>query len=161
MRLDKKFLEFWGNFLVSVAHGQHHLEDLSRFLKGDVAENGTPTDIFLKAYGLENLKDRDPDFQKMWEKSRQEFQDSRRAYLRLLGGVPIEDYAELEQRYEKLQALGAAQEETIMLHLRLLLQEKGLDYRAATHSFQDLIKKQTQTIQDFLSGLADLQKKDT
>jgi uncharacterized coiled-coil protein SlyX len=156
--VDKKFLEFWGNFLVSVAQGQQHLEDLTRLLQGDSAHTETLAEAFFKAYGLENLKEQD--FQEMWEKSRQEFQESRRAYLHLLGGVPREDYTELEQRYKELQAQAAAQEETI-LQLRLFMDEKGLDYRAVTKSFQKLIKKQTQAVQDFFTGLAELQKKDT
>jgi hypothetical protein len=158
--VDKKCLEFWGNFLTGVAQGQLHLKDLPRFFEGDVAENQTPTDIFLKAYGLENLNKQSPDFQKMWKKSWQEFQASHRAYLSLLGGVPREDFAKLERRYEEVQARAEAQEETIR-QLRLLLGEKGLDYRAVTRSFQELIKKQTQTVQDFFSGLVDQQKKDT
>jgi len=156
--VDKKFLEFWGNFLVSVAQGQQQLEDLTLFLQGDSAQTEALAHTFCKAYGLENLKKHD--FQEMWEKSRQEFQSSRRAYLSLLGGVPREDYTELEQRYKELQAQAAAQKETIM-KLRLFMDEKGLDYRAVTRSFQELIKKQTQTVQDFFSDLAELQKKDT
>jgi len=156
--VDKKFLEFWGNFLVSVAQGQQHLEDLTRFLQGDFIQAETLAHSFFKAYGLENLQEQD--FQEMWERARREFQESRRAYLSLLGGVPREDYAELEQRYEELQAQAAVQEETIQ-QLRLLLEENGLDFGAVTRSFQELIKKQTETVQEFFSDLADLQKKDT
>jgi hypothetical protein len=158
--VDKKFLEFWGNFLIGVAQGQQHLEDLTRFLQGDFTQAEALTNIFFKAYGLENLKDRDADFQKLWEQSRQEFQVSRRAYLSLLGGVPREDYAELEQRYEELQARATDQEEIIQ-QLRSLLEGKGLDYGAVTRNFQELIRKQTETVQDFFSGLTELQKKDT
>jgi hypothetical protein len=158
--VDKKFLEFWGNFLIGVAQGQQRLEDLTRFLQGDFTQTETLTNIFFKAYGLENLKDQDTDFQKLWEQSRQEFQVSRRAYLSLLGGVPREDYAELEQRYEELQARATDQEEIIQ-QLRSLLEGKGLDYGAVTRNFQELIRKQTETVQDFFSGLTELQKKDT
>lgn len=156
--MDKKFLEFWGNFLVGVAQGQQHLQDLTRFLQGDFTPTETLAHTFFKAYGLENLAERD--FQEMWEKSRQEFQESRRAYMHLLGGVPREDYTELEQRYKELQAKLVAQSKIIM-QLRLLLRQEGLDYRAVTRGFQELIKKQTQTVQDLFSGLAELQKKDT
>jgi len=155
--VDKHFLEFWGNFLISVAKGQQQLEDLAAFLQGDFAQSGNLAKIFFQAYGLENLKDKKPDFQDLWEKSKKDFQESYRAYLHLLGAVPREDYAKLEGRYKELQAKVADQEETIM-QLRLILEEKGLDYSAVTKSFQELLKKQTQTVQDFFSGLADLQK---
>lgn len=158
--MDKKFLEFWGNFLIGVAQGQQHLEELTRFLQGDFTQTETLTNIFFKAYGLEKPKDRDADFQKLWEQSRQEFQVSRRAYLSLLGGVHREDYAELEQRYEELQARATDQEETIR-QWRSLLEGKGLDYGAITRNFQELIRKQTETVQDFFSGLTESQKKDT
>lgn len=157
--MDKQFLEFWGNFLISLAQGQQHLEDLSRFLQGDFTATETLAQAFFKAYGLGSLKDRSPDFQTMWEKARQDFQESRGAFLHLLGGVPREDFTELRRRYEELQAQAADQKKTIQ-QLRLLLEEKGLDYRAVTRTFQELIKKQTQTVQDFFKGLADLQKKD-
>ncbi|MEJ2092733.1 MAG: hypothetical protein P8X65_11130 [Syntrophobacterales bacterium] len=149
--MDKHFLEFWGNFLISVAKGQQQLEDLAGFLKGDFTQSENLAKIFFQAYGLESLQDRKPDFQSQWEKSIRDFRESYRAYLHLLGAVPREDY-------EALQAKVADQEETIM-QLRLILEEKGLDYSAVTRSFQELLKKQTQTVQDFLSGLADLQKK--
>jgi uncharacterized coiled-coil protein SlyX len=150
--VDQNFLEFWGNFLISVAKGQQQLEDLTNFLKGDFAKTQGLTDSFLKAYGLENLDDRHPDFQKIWQKSKQ-------AYLNLLGVVPREDYVELAQRCEELKTKVADQEETIK-NLRLLLEGKGLDYGAVTLKFQELIKEQTETVHDFFSGLAEIQKKD-
>ena len=148
--MDKHFLEFWGNFLISVAQGQQQLEDLTRFLQGDFAPSGNLAKIFFQAYGLENLEDKKPDFQSQWEKSIRDFRESYRAYLHLLDAVPREDY-------EALQAKVAEQEDTIM-QLRLVLEEKGLDYSAATRSFQELLRKQAQTFQDFLSGLANPQK---
>lgn len=160
MSVDQHFLEFWGNFLISVAKGQQQLEDLTSFLQGDFAKTETLADVFRKAYGLENLNDRNPDFHNLWKKSTQDFQESYRAYLNLLGVVSREDYAELAQRYEELKAKAADQEETIK-HLRLLLEEKGLDYGAVTLKFQELIKKQAETVQDFFSGLAEIQKKST
>lgn len=155
--MDKHFLEFWGKFLISVAQGQQRLEDLTEFLQGDFAPTENLAKIFFQAYGLENLTDSKPDFQDQWEKSKQDFQESHRAYLHLLGAVPREDYTKLAQRCKDLQAKVANLEVTIM-QLRLVLAEKGLDYRAVTRSFQELLKKQTQTVQDFLSGLADQQK---
>ncbi len=157
--MDQNFLEFWGNFLISAAKGQQQLEDLTNFLKGDFAKTQGLTDSFLKAYGLENLDDRHPDFQKIWQKSKQDFQESHRTYLNLLGVAPREDYVELAHRCEELKTKVADQEETIK-NLRLLLEEKGLDYGAVTLKFQELIKKQTETVHDFFSGLAEIQKKD-
>ena len=148
--MDKHFLEFWGNFLISVAKGQQQLEDLAGFLQGDFAKTENLAKIFFQAYGLENLTDKNPDFQNQWEKSKQDFQESYRAYLHLLGAVPREDY-------EELQAKVAEQEETIK-NLRFLLEEKGLDYGTVTLKFQELIKNQAETVQDFLSSLVDLQK---
>ena len=156
--MDKHFLEFWGNFLISVAKGQQQLEDLASFLQGNSPKPDRLADIFLKAYGLENLNDRQSEFQKMWEKSKQDFQESYRAYINILGVVPREDYAELARQCEELQAKVADQEETIK-YLRSLLEEKGLDYTVMTKNFQELVKKQAETVQDFFSALADLQKK--
>ena len=76
-----------------------------------------------------------------------------------MGLAPREDYAELAQRCEELKEKVAEQEETIK-HLRLLLEDKGLDYRAVTQEFQELIKKQAETVQEFFSGVTALSQKE-
>ena len=53
--MDKHFLEFWGNFLISVAQGQQQLEDMDRWLKGGFANVQGLTDIFQEAYGLDQV----------------------------------------------------------------------------------------------------------
>ena len=32
--MDRQFLEFWGNYLLSVARGQKQLEDVTRWIRG-------------------------------------------------------------------------------------------------------------------------------
>jgi uncharacterized coiled-coil protein SlyX len=157
--MDKHFLEFWGNFLISVAQGQQRLEDMDRWLKGGFAKVQGLTDIFQNAYGLDQLNQSTPDYPEIWKKAEQDFKDSYRAYLNLMGLAPREDYAELAQRCEELKEKVAEQEETIK-HLRLLLEDKGLDYRAVTQEFQELIKKQAETVQEFFSGVTGLSQKE-
>jgi hypothetical protein len=157
--MDKHFLEFWGNFLISVAKGQQQLEDMNRWLKGGVANVQGLTDIFQKAYGLDQLNKTTPDYPKIWKKAEQDFKESYRAYLNLMGLTPREDYTELTQRCEELKEKVVEQEETIK-HLRLLLEDKGLDYLAVTQEFQELIKKQAETVQEFFSGVTGLSQKE-
>ena len=157
--MDKHFLEFWGNFLLRVAKGQQQLEDMNRWLKGEFANFQGLTDIFQKAYGLDRLNKSTPDYLNIWKKAAQDLKDSYRAYLNLMGLAPREDYAELAQRCEELKEKVAEQEETIK-HLRLLLEDNGLDYRVVTQEFQELIKKQAETVQEFFSGVTGLSSKE-
>ena len=150
--MDKHFLEFWGNFLISAAKGQQQLEDMTKWLTGGFAEVQGLTDMFQKAYGLDRLNETSADYLKIWKKAEMDFKESQRAYMKLMGLVPREDYAALADRLEELQEKVAAQEDTIK-HLRLLLEDKGLGYQAATLEFQELIKKQAETVQEFFSGV--------
>jgi len=150
--MDKHFLEFWGNFFLSAAKGQQQLEDMTRWLTGGFAEVKGLTDMFQKAYGLDRLQESSDEYLKIWKKAEKDFKDSQRAYLNLMGLVSREDYAALAERLEELKEKVASQEDTIK-HLRQLLADKGLDYRAVTLEFQELIKKQAESVQEFFSGV--------
>lgn len=153
--MDRQFLEFWGNFLLQVAKGQQQWETLIRGLQGGFFNLGPMTSMFQKAYGLEGLDQDSPDYMKMWKKAEEDFRDSFKDFLNLMGMVPRHEHAALALKYEELKEKVADQEETIK-HLRLLLEDKGVDFGMATVEFQELIKKQTRQTQEFLQGLKDL-----
>ncbi len=153
--MDKHFLEFWGNFLLNAAKGQQQLENITRWLRQGIESFQGMAEIFRQAYGLREVEPASPEDQDLWKQAEESFRDSFRTYLNLLGAVPREEYAELARRYEELQEKTAEQEETIR-QLRLLLEDKGLDYLAVTLKFQELMKKQGQEVEKLLGNLAKL-----
>ena len=53
--MDRQFLEFWGNFLLSAAKSQKQLEDMTEWMKGGLKGFEELTSLFRKIYGLGRL----------------------------------------------------------------------------------------------------------
>lgn len=157
--MDRHFLEFWGNFLLQAAKGQKQLEDLAKWTQSGLSNWGDFTTLFRQAYGLEQVKQESPDYQQIWKKAEEDFRDSFRDYLSLLGVVPREEYAELARKYAELKEKVAEQEETIKL-LRTLLSDKGLDYAVVTLEFQKLMEKQNNQFEELMQGVGEALKSD-
>jgi BMFP domain-containing protein YqiC len=151
--MDRHFLEFWGKFLLQAAKSQKQLEDLSTWLHRGFFNLQDFTTPFQQAYGLEQVDHDSPDYLKLWEKAEENFRESFREYLNLLGGVPREEYQALAENYEQLKEKAAQQEETIK-QLKKLLEEKGMGLAVANLEFQELIKKQGEQFQELLKGFA-------
>jgi hypothetical protein len=157
--MDRHFLEFWGNFLISVAKGQKQMEDMAKWMGQGFKGVEDITAMFQKFYGLDHLGKENLDDVNMWKKAGEDFQESFKNYLSLFDIVPRKDYLSLIEQYEELKEKLATQEETIK-HLRILLGEKMADQEEMVNGFQDLIKKQseqflnliTNTGQFFLKG---------
>lgn len=152
--MDPQFLEFWGNFLINAAQSQKLLEDFTKWLRLGRVNFKDLGDFFRQAYGLDRLNQDSPDYVKSWEKAEADFRESFKDYLQLLGVVPQAEYVALAKKYQELENKVAAQEE-IIKHLRLLLQEKGLDFGELTLGFQELIRKQNDQFQKLMQGLGE------
>jgi uncharacterized coiled-coil protein SlyX len=157
--MDRHFLEFWGKFLLNAAKSQKQLEDLTTWLQRGCCNWQDFTALFQQAYGLEDVDQNRPDYLKLWEQAEENFRESCREYLKLLGGVPREEYEALAARYEKLEKQAAGQEETIK-QLKKLLEEKGMGLAVANLEFQELIRKQGEQFQELLKGLAESMEPD-
>lgn len=152
--MDRHFLEFWGKFLLNAAKSQKQLEDLTKWLQRGCCNWQDFTALIQQTYGLEDVDQNRPDYLKLWEQAEENFRESCREYLNLLGGVPREEYQALAAKYEKLEKLAAGQEETIK-QLKKLLEEKGMGLAVANLEFQELIRKQGEQFQELLKGLAE------
>lgn len=152
--MNRHFLEFWGKALLQTAQSQKQLEDLAKWCQRGISSFQDFTQIFKTAYGLDQVAEDSPDFFAMWQKAEENFRESFKEYLNILGVVPREEYAALARRFEEAQAKVAEQEETIK-HLRRLLEEKGLGLEATSLEFQRLIEKQGEQFQKFLQGLGE------
>ena len=157
--VDRHFLELWGNLLINAAKGQKQIEELTQLLhqgiKGFEGQNAT----FRKFYGLNSLNEESPDFLKASKNAADDFQKSLKEYLDLMGVVRKDEHLKLVGKYEDLKKKAADQEETIK-HLRMLLDEKGIDQAGTLRGVQDLIKKQTDQFQDLMKGFGHFLEKD-
>jgi hypothetical protein len=152
--MNRHFLEFWGKALLQAAESQKQLEDLAKWLPRGFLGFQDYTQLFKSSYGLNGVKEDNPDYLALWKKAEADFRESFKDYLKLLGGVPREEYAALARENEELQAKVAEQAE-IIKHLRTLADEKGMGLEATTMEFQRLIKKQGEQFQQFLQGLGE------
>jgi len=150
--MDRRFLEFWGNFLINAAKGQKKFEELSQWFSQDLKGFEDLTALFRKSYGLDELPENSADYEKAWQKAAENFQNSLRDYLSLMGVVPKDEHIKLVKKYEDLKRKVADQEETIK-HLRMLLEEKGFGQGELVRSFQDLIITQTDQFQELMKAL--------
>jgi hypothetical protein len=151
--MDRHFLEFWGKFLLQAAQSQKQMEDLTKWVHRGFFDLPNLTTLFQQAYGLEQMDQDSPDYLKLWEKAEENFRESLRQYLNLLGGVPRAEYLALAEKYENLKEKAAQQEETIQ-QLKKLLEEQGMGLAVANLEFQELIKKQGEQFQELLKGFA-------
>jgi hypothetical protein len=152
--MNRHFLEFWGKALLQAAQSQKQLEDLAKWCQRGFLGFQDYTQLFKAAYGLNEMAESSPDYLTLWKKSEDDFRESFKEYLNLLGMVPREEYAALARNYEELKEKVAEQEETIKL-LRMLLEEKGLGLTAASLEFQKLIEKQGEQFQKLFQGLGE------
>lgn len=146
--MDKQFLEFWGNFLINTAKEQKRMEDLSKWMQQGFKGFDDLTEMFKKFYGLEHMEKDTPAYMDTWEKASENFLNSYKDYLNLMGVVSKDEHLTLIKKYEELKEKAAAQEETIN-HLRLLLEEKKTESQEElVQGFQDLIEKQSKQFQE-------------
>jgi hypothetical protein len=73
--------------------------------------------------------------------------------------VPKEEYMALIKRYEELKEKSAAQEETIG-HLRMLLEEKGVDQGKVISEFEKMIADQGEQFRGLMKSFSEFYKTD-
>jgi hypothetical protein len=160
--VDKHFLEFWGNFLINTAKEQKRMEDLSKWMQQGFKFKGFDdlTEMFRKFYGLEHMEKDTPAYIESWEKASENFLESFKDYLELMGMVPKDEHLSLVKKYEELKEKVAGQEE-IIKSLRLLLEEKRAESQEElVKGFQDLIDKQSKQFQETMETFGSFFKKD-
>lgn len=151
--MDEKFLELWGNLLISAARGKKQTNDIFRWMHNGFPDlNKTPdtpgfpdfkelSEMFHKLYGLDKISNRSEEYKEMSGKAFQDFQKSFKGYLESMGIVSKDEHLALVEKYEKLKTKCADQEETIK-HMKMLLDSKGTDQENVTNQFQDIVKTQ-------------------
>ncbi len=158
--MDEKYLEFLGNLFLNAARNQKQMEDLFRLSRQGFKGFEEMAAMFRKFYGLENIEKDAPEYIKTWQSATEEFQNSFKEYLKMVGVVPKEDYMTLLEKYEELKKKVADQEETIR-HLQILLRDKSVDQGETAKVFQDLMTKQSEQFMEMMNAIGQyFQKED-
>lgn len=159
--MERQFLEFMGNFMLSAARGQKQLEDMARWMGSGFSGFEELSTLFRKIYRLETPQKESADAQSLWRDAMEHFSASFREYLSLFGVVPREEYLALVRKVEELKERIESQDETI-IHLRSLLAEAGREGpRSVAGRFEDLARLQGEQFQSLMDSLAQVFKQDT
>jgi hypothetical protein len=142
--MDKNFLEFWGNFLLSVAKGQRQLEEFSRWMSEGMSGFRDLNLLFQQIYGLGSEC---PEGDKGWKAARAAFDDAYRAYLGVLGAVSKSDYQALQNQLEELRQK-TEEQEAALRKLRGELGECRMAHGDVVRGFQELIQVQSEQFQE-------------
>ena len=155
--MDKKFLEFWGTFLLNAAKGQEHLEDMTQWFREGFKGFEQQMSLFRKCYGLDRESESSPNYMEMWSKAASDFQNSYKELLGLLGSVPREEYLTLAEKYEALKEKLASQDEAIR-HLKMKSTAGDIDQGAVVKGFEVLLKNQADQFQKVMTSFGQLYK---
>jgi hypothetical protein len=156
--MDKNFLEFWGNLLISIAQGQKQTEDMTRWLKQGFAGVDSLMAPFKKTYGLDQVSPSTAKYEELWNKQLKSFQDSFQEYLKLLNVVPRREYEKVQEENQVLKKQILEMEKAIH-DLRMLLGEKmGSSASDAVKGFQDLIFSQIDKFQELMRSFGGVSK---
>jgi phage tail tape-measure protein len=158
--VDDKYLEFLGNLFLSAAKNKKQMEDLLKLSRQGFKGFEDMSLMFRKFYGLENIEKDAPEYMKNWRNATEEFQNTFKEYMTMMGVVPREDYIKLLEKYEELKKKVADHEETIH-HLKLLLRDKSVEQGETVKVFQDLMTKQSEQFMEIMNSVGQyFQKED-
>ncbi len=155
--MDKKFLEFWGTFLLNAAKGQEQLEDMTQWFREGFKGVEQQMSLFRKCYGLDREPESSPNYMEMWSKAASDFQNSYQEVLGLMALVPKEEYLTLAEKYEALKETLASQDETIR-HLKIKGTAGDIDQGAVVKGFEALMKNQADQFQKVMKSFGQLYK---
>jgi hypothetical protein len=152
--MDKQFLEFWGNSLLDIARSQRQFEEMAAWVQQGFKGFEEMSALFLKTYGLDRCAKDSPDYLTAWKKAEEDFSESYRDYISMLGFVPKNEHLELVRKYEELKEKYASLEETIK-HMRMLASESNLKGQGElAKQFDDLIRKQNDQFQSLVDSFS-------
>lgn len=156
--MDANFLEFWGNLLVSTARGQKQLDDMMRWVHQGFPRADDLTNLFRKAYGLNQFPQAPSGQEELWKESLDTFHQSYREYLKLLDVVPRAEYEALQKENDSLKRK-VVQLEGVVGNLRALLTEKihGVP-GAAMDEFQSNFLNYLERLQQLMTSFTEVSK---
>ena len=153
--MDRKFLEFWGNFLLNAAKGQEQAENFSRLVQDGFKTFEQQLSLFQKLYGLDKKPDPSSSYAEMWAKAASDFSQSYQEFIGLMGVVTRDDYDTLSREHEALKKKYTALED----QLRRSRSKTGTGERdplEVVKGFEGLMKKQAEQFQALMASYGKL-----
>ncbi len=154
--MDKRYLEFWGNFFLQAARSQEQMEELNRLARQGFHMAEAQWSLFRKFYGLEDSVESGAAKGGWWQKSFADFKEHYREFLELLGVVPKEEYDELAAKYEALKKEAADREKIGMK----MPEELGYDQEELAKGVQDLVSRQSEQFKELMRSFGQLYAKE-
>jgi len=153
--VDRKFLEFWGNFLLNAAKGQEQVESMNRMVRDGFKGFEQQLSLFQKLYGLDKKPEPSDPYAEMWAKAASDFTKSYQEFLGLMGVVPREDYEALSGEHEALKKKYAALEEKLRRG-RAKPGGSEIGPSEVVKGFEGLMNKQAEQFQALMSSYGKL-----
>jgi hypothetical protein len=153
--MDRKFLEFWGNFLLNAAKGQEQAENMNRLVRDGFKGFEQQLSLFQKLYGLEKKHEPSSPYAEMWAKAASDFTKSYQEFLGFMGVVPREDYEALSKEHEALKNKFIALEEKLRSG-RAKSTGKEIDPSEVVKGFEGLMTKQAEQFQALMASYGKL-----
>lgn len=150
--MDKQILEFWGNMMLSAAKGQQQLEDIMKWMAGNVHDFKDVSARFCRMYGMEPGSGKEPDYLALWQRALSEFKDSYGELLAMMDLVPRKDYVAVNRENQELRRRVSELEEAVR-HMRVLLDDRAAAPGEGIKGFQKLIDDQARQYQDFMKSV--------
>jgi hypothetical protein len=154
--VDRKFLEFWGNFLLNAAKGQEQVENMNRLVRDGFKGFEQQLSLFQKLYGLDKKPEPSSPYAEMWSKAASDFTTSYQEFLGLMGVVPREEYEALSQEHEALKKKFAALEEKLRRGKATSSGGSEMDPSEVVKGFEGLMKEQAEQFQALMTSYGKL-----
>jgi hypothetical protein len=101
--MDKNFLEFWGNLLISIARGQRQLDDTMRWASQGFPGTDELINLLGKVYGLSEASQAPISQEGAGRQLLDRFHQSYREYLKLMDVVPRAECQKLQEENDALK----------------------------------------------------------
>lgn len=150
--MDKQILEFWGTMMLQAAKGQQQLEDIMKWMSGNVQELKDISSLFCRMYGIEPGSSQVPDYLALWQKAVNEFRDSYGELVTMMDLVPRKDYVAVTRENQDLKRRISELEEAVR-HFRALLDDRVAQPAEGIRDFQKLINDQARQYRDFMKSV--------
>jgi len=152
--MDKQFLEFWGNYLLAVAHGQQQMDDLNRWIKQGFTGVQQLNDMFKACYGLQDAGPKTGNFDKAWQSATATFNASLKEFFDKLGWVPRAEFERLNRENADLKQKTDELKKTVK-RLQSLLDKEQPEQTRSVRALEELAHKQTEDFNKLMQSLKD------